>query len=75
MLRCASQRYTGMVHACMCVCVCVWKGEGRGVGRVSVVVSCVCVWANVYACICHSRDRKKIFLVCKDKNKVLSLEP
>ena len=25
-------------------------------------------------CICHSRDRKKIFLVSKDKDKVLSLE-
>ena len=46
-------------------------GVGGGVGRVLVDVSCVCVWANV--CICHSRDRKKMFLTCKDKNKVLKV--
>ena len=25
----------------------------------------ICVWANVYVCICHSHDRKKIFLASK----------
>ena len=44
-------------------CLCVW-GEGGG-------VSCICVLANVYVCICHSHNRKKIFLASKDKNKVL----
>ena len=39
-----------------------------------VGVSCVCVSAKVYVCICHSRDREKMFLVSKDKIKVLSLE-
>ena len=59
------QRHTG-IDTCLRVCVCVWEGGGVGWG-----VSCVCVWANVYVCICHLRDRKKIFLASKDKNKVL----
>ena len=45
--------------------------------------ACVCVGGGVCGCIlhlclgqcvclyCHSRDRKKIFLTSKDKNKVL----
>ena len=36
-------------------------------------MSCACVCANVCVCKCHSRDRK-IFLVSKDKNTVLSLQ-
>ena len=40
-----------------------WRG-GEG-------VSCVCALANVYVCICHSCDGKKIFLASKNKNKVL----
>ena len=62
-----SQRYTDMMNACVCVCVSV---AGVRVG-VFVGVSYVCVWANVYACICHSRESKKIFLASKDKNKIL----
>ena len=67
-----SNRYMIYNKVCLCLhndmralihaCVCVW-GEGRG--------SCVWVWAIVYVCICHLRDRKKIFLTSKDKNKVL----
>ena len=49
--------------------VCVF---GKG-GGVFVGVSCVCVWANVYVCICHSRDHKMIFLISKDKNQVLKV--
>ena len=66
----SSQRHTGIdtcLRVCGCVCVCVWGGGGWG----GWGVSCVCVWANVYVCICHLRDRKKIFLASKDKNKVL----
>ena len=55
----------------MLACLCV-GGEGvEGGWGVFVGVSCVCVWANVYVCICHSRDRMKIFLASEDKNKVL----
>ena len=54
----SSQRHTG-VDTCLRVCVCVGG------------VSCVWVWAIVYVCICHLRDRKQIFLAYKDKNKVL----
>ena len=57
----SSQRHTGVVDTCLRVCV---SGGGGG-------VSCVWVWAIVYVCICHLRDRKKIFLASKDKNKVL----
>ena len=56
----------------MHVCVGGWGGEGWGVSVVGL--SCVCVGANVCVCICHSSDRKKIFIVSKDKNTVLSLE-
>ena len=49
----------------MLACV-LGGGGGGGWG-----VSCVCVWAIEYVCICHLRDRKKIFLASKDKNKVL----
>ena len=78
----SSQWHMGMMH------VCVWGmrvgvgGELRGGGgwggggvkwkMVFVGVSYVC--ANVCVCICHSRNCKKIYLVSKDKNKVLSLE-
>ena len=68
----------------MLVCVCVWGGGGGVggggggcclwvclVGELFVGVSCVCVRTSVYVCICHPRDRKKIFLASKDKNKVL----
>ena len=53
-------------------------GEGgREEGGGCLWVSCVCVFANV--CVhkkifCHSRDRKEIFHISKDTNKVLSLE-
>ena len=33
---------------------------------------CVCVWANMCDGICYSGDRKKIFFVTKDINKVLN---
>ena len=36
-------------------------------------MSCVCVWASVYVCNCHLRDRKKILLASKDKNQVLKV--
>ena len=52
--------------------VCV-GGVGGGGEEVFVDMSCVCVWAIV--CIFHLRGRKKIFLVSKDKNRILSLEP
>ena len=55
----SSQQHMG-IDTCLHVCVCV---EGWG-------GSCVWVWAIVYVCICHLRDRK-IFLASKDKNKVL----
>ena len=42
------------------------RGGGEGWG-----VSYICVLADVYVCICHSSDHKKIFLASKDKNKVL----
>ena len=60
----SSQRHTG-VDTCLrvCVCVCVWEGGGGGGGGWGV--SCVCVWAIVYVCICHLRDRKKIFPASK----------
>ena len=61
----SSQRFTGMIHACVCVCR---KGGWGGGGKV-VGVSCVSL--NVYVCICHLRDSKKIFLASKDKNNDL----
>ena len=48
------------IRALMHACVCVLEGG----------VSCVWVWAIVYVSICHLRDRKKIFLASKDKNKI-----
>ena len=47
-------------------------GGGRGSGVCGAF--CVCVSANVCVCVCHSRACKKIFLLSKDINKVLSLE-
>ena len=58
---------------CVCVCVhacvhmCVWEGMFAGLSYV-----CVCISVCVY--ICHSRDRQKISLLSKDKNKVFSLQ-
>ena len=63
----SSQQYTGMVHAYVCV-------EGVGGGGGGGCLSCVCVWANVYVCICHSRDRKKIFHASVDKNSLEIIE-
>ena len=51
----------------ICLRVCMWEEVGGG--GVFVGVSCFCVWANVYVCICDSRDHKKIFLTSKDKIK------
>ena len=60
-------RARARVYVCVCVCMCVCMEGGV------VDVCCVCVWANVYVCIYHSRERK-IFLASKDKiNKVLLL--
>ena len=50
--------------------VCV-EGTGRGGWVRGVVVGVSCVYANVYVCIFHSHDHKKIFLASKDKNEVL----
>ena len=66
-------RARARARVCVCMCVCVW-GVGVGDGAVFVGVSCVCVCASVCVSICHLRDRKEIFLVSKDKNKVLTLE-
>ena len=56
---CASAYVDAWVNVRMHACV------GMGVS----CVLCLCLGQCV--CICHSRDCKKIFLVSKDKNKVL----
>ena len=65
MIRCAYV-FTTVYWLDTCLRVCVSGRGGGGGGEVFVRVSCICVWANVYVCICHSRDRKNIFLASKD---------
>ena len=67
MMRCAYVFTTVNGHD---ACLRVWEGGGVGGGG-GVDLSFVCVWANVYVCICHSRDRKTIFLTSMDRNKGL----
>ena len=50
-----------LIHACACVCV--WGGGG---GCLASVSGPMCMFVFVIL-----RDRKKIFLASKDKNKVL----
>ena len=54
----SSQRFMGMIHAC----VCGGGREGRG-------VSCVCVCTSVCVCICHLCESKKFSLSLRTKIK------